>query len=84
MGKAMAAKKVSAKKKGATTARRSVRSPKRAAAPSAAYDVASVIAELKRLSSKSYRAGMSRFGIPADNALGVPVGQIQKLAKKIG
>ncbi|MCB9857826.1 MAG: DNA alkylation repair protein [Phycisphaerales bacterium] len=77
----MAVKKVGVKKKRATTTRRSARPTKRSAS---SYDAASAVAELKRLSSKSYRAGMSRFGIPADNALGVPVGQIQKLGKTIG
>ena len=43
-----------------------------------------VLAALKRLSSKRYRDGMARFAIPADNALGVPVGDMRKLAKKIG
>lgn len=47
-------------------------------------NVDDVITELERLSSKKYRAGMARFGIPSDNALGVPVGQIQKLGKSIG
>ncbi|HRW55149.1 MAG TPA: DNA alkylation repair protein [Phycisphaerae bacterium] len=79
----MAARKVSAKKKRATT-RGAVRSGKRAATSPPAYDAASAVAELKRLSSRAYRDGMSRFGIPSDNALGVPVGQIQKLGKKIG
>ena len=46
--------------------------------------VESVLASLKRLSSKATREGMVRFGIPNDNALGVPVGKMQKLAKEIG
>jgi 3-methyladenine DNA glycosylase AlkD len=46
--------------------------------------VDAVMSSLKRLSSKSTRDGMLRFGIPNDNALGVPVGKMQKLAKEIG
>jgi 3-methyladenine DNA glycosylase AlkD len=42
------------------------------------------IAELKRLSSKKYRDGMTRYGLPTDHALGVAVGDIQKLGKRIG
>lgn len=36
---------------------------------------------LKRASTKSTLEGMARFGIPSDNALGVRVGDIQKIAK---
>jgi 3-methyladenine DNA glycosylase AlkD len=43
-----------------------------------------VLAELKRLSSKKYKDGMSRFGIPSDKAFGVPVGEIQKLGRNLG
>ncbi|HUN82601.1 MAG TPA: DNA alkylation repair protein, partial [Phycisphaerae bacterium] len=46
--------------------------------------VASVLAELKRLSSAKVRAGMARFALPADHAMGVTVGQIRGLANKIG
>jgi 3-methyladenine DNA glycosylase AlkD len=46
--------------------------------------VDAVVQALKRLSSKSTRDGMLRFGIPNDNALGVPVGKMQKLAKELG
>lgn len=46
--------------------------------------VEEVLAALKRLSSKKYRDGMARFAIPADNALGVAVGDLRKLAKQIG
>jgi len=42
------------------------------------------LAELKRLSSTKYRAGMARYGLPMDRAMGVPVGSIQKLGKRIG
>jgi Predicted DNA alkylation repair enzyme len=46
--------------------------------------VDAVVRALQRLSSKSTRDGMLRFGIPNDNALGVPVGKMQKLAKELG
>jgi 3-methyladenine DNA glycosylase AlkD len=42
-----------------------------------------VITRLKKLSSRSTRDGMSRYGLPSDNALGVPVGKMQRLAKEI-
>ena len=48
------------------------------------YDVAKVLAELKKLSSEKVRKGMERFAIPNDNALGVAVGDMRALAKKIG
>lgn len=43
-----------------------------------------VVARLRKLGSKSVRDGMLRFGIPNDNAFGVPVGKIQKLGKELG
>ena len=45
---------------------------------------AAAIAELKKLSSTSYRSGMARYGLPMDRAMGVPVGSIQKLGRRIG
>jgi len=54
------------------------------AADTSKSDLSGVLAELKRLSSSTYRAGMARFAIPSDNALGVPVGDMRALAKKIG
>lgn len=47
-------------------------------------DVREALAELKQLSSKTVRDGLARFGIPSDNALGVPVGVIRKLGKELG
>jgi 3-methyladenine DNA glycosylase AlkD len=46
--------------------------------------VDSVIVSLKRLSSKRTRDGMARYGLPSDKAFGVGVGQMQKLAKRLG
>lgn len=55
-----------------------------AASRSAKPDVDSALAALKKLASKSTRDGMARYGIPSDNALGVAVGDIQKLGKQLG
>jgi 3-methyladenine DNA glycosylase AlkD len=43
-----------------------------------------VVAQLKRLASKSVRAGMARYAIPSDNAFGVSVGTLQKVSKRLG
>ena len=43
-----------------------------------------VLAELKKLSSAKVREGMTRYGLPNDKALGVAVGDIQQLGKKLG
>ena len=47
-------------------------------------DVQSALAALKRKSSKAVRDGLARYGIPSDHALGVPMNQIQQLAKQLG
>src|SRR5205823_4816523 len=47
-------------------------------------DVEAVVASLKRLATKRTRDGMARFGLPSDKAFGVAVGDIQKLAKRLG
>lgn len=47
-------------------------------------DAESVVASLKRLANKKTRDGMARYGIPSDNAFGVPVGKIRELGKKLG
>ena len=46
--------------------------------------VAAALAWLKQHSSKSVRDGMTRYAIPNDNALGVKMGDIQKLGKRLG
>ena len=46
--------------------------------------VEEVVASLKRMGSKSVREGMVRYGLPPDNAFGIPVGKMQKFAKDIG
>jgi 3-methyladenine DNA glycosylase AlkD len=49
-----------------------------------ATDVDAVVASLKRLATKATRDGMLRYGLPNDNALGVTVGDMRTLAKKLG
>jgi 3-methyladenine DNA glycosylase AlkD len=44
----------------------------------------SALAELKRHGSKAGLAGMARYAIPSDHAFGVPMRQIQALAKQLG
>jgi 3-methyladenine DNA glycosylase AlkD len=51
---------------------------------SPAARVAFALAWLQKHSSKSVRAGMARYAIPDDHALGVKMGDIQKLAKQLG
>jgi 3-methyladenine DNA glycosylase AlkD len=46
--------------------------------------VDSVLAWLKKHSSAATREGMARYGIPADNASGVSVADIRRLAKEVG
>ena len=46
--------------------------------------VATSLAWLKKRSSKSIRDGMLRYAIPNDNALGVRMGDIQKLGRQLG
>lgn len=47
-------------------------------------DVAAAIAWLERASSQRVRDDMARYGLPSDHALGVPMNQIQRLAKELG
>jgi 3-methyladenine DNA glycosylase AlkD len=46
--------------------------------------VADALRWLKKHSSKSVRDGMTRYAIPNDHALGVKMGDIQKLGKQLG
>jgi len=61
---------------------RTAASKKKNAGP--APDAGAAVAALKRLASKKTRDGMLRYGIPQDNAFGVPVSKIQQLAKQLG
>jgi 3-methyladenine DNA glycosylase AlkD len=47
-------------------------------------DSGAVLASLKRLATKRTREGMARYGIPSENALGVPMAAMQRLARKLG
>jgi len=47
-------------------------------------EVQSVITWLKRHGTKRNRDGMARFAIPSDKAFGVSVGDLRKLAKRLG
>jgi 3-methyladenine DNA glycosylase AlkD len=58
--------------------------PKQASPPAKVIHVDDVVASLKRLATKATLDGMARYGIPSDNAFGVPVNAIQKLAKQLG
>jgi 3-methyladenine DNA glycosylase AlkD len=49
-----------------------------------APSVDEVLRTLERMSSKKVREGMARYGIPSDDALGIPVGALRQLAKKLG
>jgi 3-methyladenine DNA glycosylase AlkD len=49
-----------------------------------AQRVKSVLATLERMASKQVRDGMARYAIPDDKAFGIPVGELQKLAKRLG
>lgn len=43
-----------------------------------------VIVWLKRTGRKSVRDGMARYGLPADHAVGIPVGVLKQRAKTLG
>jgi 3-methyladenine DNA glycosylase AlkD len=46
--------------------------------------VQDALAALREMSTTETRDGMARFGIPSDNALGVSVADIRRLAKELG
>lgn len=64
--------------------RTAAKATRRKPQPSTGDDVESALAWLKRHSTKRTREGMARYGIPSDNALGVSVGDIHSLAKRLG
>lgn len=53
-------------------------------APRVEHDVADVVQMLKKRASKKTKDGMARYGIPSDNAFGIPVGVLKQLAKSLG
>jgi 3-methyladenine DNA glycosylase AlkD len=52
--------------------------------PDPARQARDAVATLKRLSSRKVLDGYARYGIPSDRAMGIPVGTIQGVAKKLG
>jgi 3-methyladenine DNA glycosylase AlkD len=46
--------------------------------------LAAALAALNKASSRKVRDGMARYGLPNDKAIGVSVGTIQQIAKKLG
>jgi 3-methyladenine DNA glycosylase AlkD len=46
--------------------------------------VASLLAELRALGSEQARAGMARYGIAVDDAFGVSIYELRKVAKRLG
>jgi 3-methyladenine DNA glycosylase AlkD len=53
-------------------------------APPVRVRLAAAMAELEKRRSKRVRDGMARYGLPSDHAIGVAVGDIQRLGKAIG
>src|SRR5262245_28432107 len=49
-----------------------------------AMDVADVLAWLERTGTKATRDGLARYGIVAKRPIGVPMGALLKLAKRLG
>ena len=47
-------------------------------------EVQEALSSLRKMCTRRTREGMARFGIPSDNALGVSVADIRKLAKQLG
>jgi 3-methyladenine DNA glycosylase AlkD len=58
--------------------------PRRTASPSVENEAALALDWLKRRGSKAGRDGMARYGLPSDRAFGVPMREIQILAKRLG
>src|SRR5687767_8205591 len=56
----------------------------RAVAARGEVTVEAVLAALKRAGSAKYREGLARYAITAPKVFGVPMGEIQKLAKGYG
>jgi 3-methyladenine DNA glycosylase AlkD len=52
--------------------------------PARSLDVAEVVLMLEKRASKKTKEGMARYGIPSDNAFGIPVGVLKQLAKSLG
>jgi 3-methyladenine DNA glycosylase AlkD len=48
------------------------------------FTVDSVLAWIKKTGSPEVRAGMARYGLPTENAVGIPVGVMRAEAKRLG
>lgn len=60
-------------------------SRRRASGPAARLGSATaIVTELRRLGSKATRDGLARYGIPSEAALGVAVGTLRQLGKRLG
>jgi 3-methyladenine DNA glycosylase AlkD len=46
--------------------------------------IEAVLAYLRSIASENYRVGMTRFGIPNENAVGIPVGTLRDYGKQLG
>jgi len=46
--------------------------------------VASILAEMRAMGSETNRAGMARYGIHVENAFGVSIYELRKVAKRLG
>lgn len=77
-------KSLSAGKKAAAKAVPKTKSRQQIAALPVEIDATAVVERLKRMGSESVRDGMTRYAIPMDNAFGIMVGALQKLAKELG
>lgn len=71
-------------KRAKSATKRSPAKAKPAAKAKADVSVDDVLAQLQRMGKKSVRDGMARFAIPSDNAVGIAVGDLRALAKKLG
>jgi len=47
-------------------------------------DVETVLGRLRKMGSAKVKAGMARFAIPSENAVGIPVGEIRSYARQLG
>lgn len=61
-----------------------VKQKPRGAIDSLATEVEAVVSSLRRMGTKRTRDGMARYGIPSDKAFGVSVGELKKVAARLG
>jgi 3-methyladenine DNA glycosylase AlkD len=73
---------VATKKQGGRTAARVAKNEPAGKGVAAKLD--DVVAELRARGSERVRAGMARYAIPSHKALGIPVGALRVMAKRLG